>query len=103
MLILYGDTPLFRAASIRGLINRHRLRQANLTLLTAVADQPYPYGRIIRDADGHIIDIIEGTSKPSPKIKAMQELNIGAYVVAAKQIFPVLQTLPPSQVDGEIG
>ena len=45
LLILYGDTPLFRAASIRGLINRHRLRQANLTLLTAVADRPYPYDR----------------------------------------------------------
>ena len=59
LLILYGDTPLFRPASIRGLLNRHRLRQAHLTLLTAVADRPLPYGRIIRDAAGRIIDIIE--------------------------------------------
>ena len=100
LLILYGDTPLFRAASIRGLINRHRLRQANLTLLTAVAGQPYPYGRIIRDSEGRIIDIIE-EAEASPKVKAIQELNVGAYVVAARQIFPVLQTLPPSPVDGE--
>ena len=52
LLILYGDTPLFRPASIRGLLNRHRLRRAHLTLLTAVVDRPLPYGRIIRDAAG---------------------------------------------------
>ena len=52
LLILYGDTPLFRPASIRGLLNRHALRQAHLTLLTAIADRPLPYGRIIRDAGG---------------------------------------------------
>ena len=33
LLILYGDTPLFRGASIRGLLKRHQLRQADLTLL----------------------------------------------------------------------
>jgi len=44
LLILYGDTPLFNPTSIRGLINRHVLRKADLTLLTAVASQYYPYG-----------------------------------------------------------
>ena len=42
LLILYGDTPLFRPASIRGLLNRHHLKQAHLTLLTAVLDHPFP-------------------------------------------------------------
>ncbi len=44
LLILYGDTPLFRPASILGLLNRHRLKQAHLTLLTAVVDKPCPTG-----------------------------------------------------------
>ncbi len=39
LLILYGDTPLFRPASIRGLLNRHSLKQSHLTLLTAIVDQ----------------------------------------------------------------
>jgi bifunctional UDP-N-acetylglucosamine pyrophosphorylase/glucosamine-1-phosphate N-acetyltransferase len=43
LLILYGDTPLFRPASIRGLLNRHNLKKAHLTLLTAVLDRPLPY------------------------------------------------------------
>src|SRR5512141_2779996 len=49
LLILYGDTPLFRPASIRGLLNRHSLRKAHLTLLTAIVDRALPYGRIIRN------------------------------------------------------
>ena len=100
LLILYGDTPLFRPASIRGLINRHRLRSANLTLLTAVADRPYPYGRVIRDSDGRIMDIIE-EAQASALVKEIRELNVGAYVVSARQIWPMLATLPPSPLDGE--
>ena len=100
LLILYGDTPLFRTASIRGQINRHRLRQAHLTLLTAVVDRPLPYGRIIRDAAGRIMDIIEETDA-SPEVREIRELNVGAYVVRAEAIFPALQALPPSPLDGQ--
>ena len=100
LLILYGDTPLFRPASIRGLLNRHRLRQAHLTLLTAVVDRPLPYGRIIRDAADRIIDIIEET-EASPEVREIRELNVGAYVVHAEDIFPALKALSPSPLDGE--
>ncbi len=100
LLILYGDTPLFRPASIRGLLNRHRLRNAHLTLLTAVADRALPYGRIIRDADGQIIDIIEDT-EASPKVREIREVNVGAYAVDADVIARALRTLSPSPADGE--
>ena len=98
-LILYGDTPLFRPDSIRGLLNRHRLRQAYLTLLTAVVHRPLPYGRIIRDAAGQIIDIIEA-DEASRAVRDIRELNVGAYVVRADAIFAVLEKLTPSPVDG---
>ncbi len=100
LLILYGDTPLFRPDSIRGLLNRHRLRGAHLTLLTAVVDRTLPYGRIIRDAAGRIIDIIEET-EASPAVREIRELNVGAYVVRAESIFPALEKLPPSPLNGE--
>ncbi|MGB7760302.1 MAG: NTP transferase domain-containing protein, partial [Bryobacteraceae bacterium] len=82
LLILYGDTPLFRPASIRGLLNRHRLRKAHLTLLTAVIDRPLPYGRIVRSAAGEIIDIIEDT-EASPAVREIREVNVGAYAIDA--------------------
>ena len=100
LLILYGDTPLFRPGSIRGLLNRHRLRNAHLTLLTAIVDRRLPYGRIIRDAAGQIIDIIEDT-EATPEIRAIRELNVGAYVVNADTITAALTKLSPSPVDGD--
>lgn len=100
LLILYGDTPLFRPGSIRGLLNRHRLRNAHLTLLTAIVDRRLPYGRIIRDAAGQIIDIIEDT-EASPEVRAIRELNVGAYVVNADTIATALAKLSPSPVDGD--
>jgi phosphomannomutase/CTP:molybdopterin cytidylyltransferase MocA len=100
LLILYGDTPLFRPASIRGLLNRHSLRKAHATLLTAVVDRPLPYGRIIRDAAGRIIDIVEDT-EATPQVREIRELNVGAYVVNAGVISPALARLSPSPADGE--
>ncbi|HZD33321.1 MAG TPA: sugar phosphate nucleotidyltransferase [Candidatus Angelobacter sp.] len=100
LLILYGDTPLFRPASILGLLNRHKLKHAHLTLLTAVVDKPLPYGRIIRDASGQIIDIIEDV-EASAEVRAIREINVGAYVVNAKVIAEALKNLSPSPVDGD--
>jgi len=96
LLILYGDTPLFRPASIRGLLNRHALKQSNLTLLTAILDKPLPYGRIIRDAGGQIVDIIEET-EASPAVREIRELNVGAYIVSAPLILSALEKLSPSK------
>ncbi len=101
LFIIYGDTPLFRLNSIRGLLNRHRLCQARLTLLSAVVDRSYPYGRIIRDAKGQIVDIIEA-SEASESVRAIHEFNIGAYVVQADTIFPALEKLPNSDEYGGI-
>jgi bifunctional UDP-N-acetylglucosamine pyrophosphorylase/glucosamine-1-phosphate N-acetyltransferase len=100
LLILYGDTPLFRTSSIRGLINRHRLKEATLTLFSAVVDKSLPYGRIIRDGAGRIVGIIE-EADASPEIKSIRELNVGAYVVRASALFPALEQLDRDNIQGE--
>ena len=100
LLILYGDTPLFRPDSIRGLLNRHRLKSSDLTILTAVVDRHLPYGRIIRDASGRIMDIIEDTVA-TPEVRAIREVNVGAYVMNAPVVSKALEKLTPSPVDGE--
>ncbi|MEZ4556308.1 MAG: hypothetical protein R2854_07620 [Caldilineaceae bacterium] len=65
VLILYGDTPLIRDSSVRGLL-RHRLKAAAMTLLCALGDPALPYGRVQRDADGHIVDVVEAGDAPRP-------------------------------------
>jgi phosphomannomutase/CTP:molybdopterin cytidylyltransferase MocA len=100
LLILYGDTPLFRPDSIRGLLNRHQLCKAHLTLLTANVDRTLPYGRIIRDSSGQIIDVIEDL-EATPEVRQIHELNVGAYVVDAAAISTALDKLTPSPRDGD--
>lgn len=95
LVILYGDTPLFRPSSILGMLTRHRLKQADLTVLTAVVDEPLPYGRVIRDASGRIVDIIEADAA-SAEVRECRELNVGAYVVRADALFANLRRLQRS-------
>ncbi len=90
LLILYGDTPLFRTASIRGLLNRHRLRKAHLTLLTAVTAGRCPTGASFATQAGRIIDIIE-EAEAAERCARIRELNVGAYVVDAPAIFRALE------------
>ena len=89
LLILYGDKPFFRRSSILGMIQRHRLTKSNLTLLTGVTAQSLPYGRVIRDAGGCIVDIVEAAAA-TPVEQQITELNIGAYVVSAPLLWPAL-------------
>lgn len=101
LLILYGDTALLRPSSILGLITRHRLKGAALTLLTAITPQALPYGRIIRNQAGRIVDVVEA-SHLSEAEKAIKELNIGAYVVEAAALWPALAKAAAENPTGQI-
>jgi phosphomannomutase/CTP:molybdopterin cytidylyltransferase MocA len=100
LLILYGDTPMFRPDSIRGLLNRHKLRKAHLTVLAAKVNRSHPYGRIIRDAAGQIVDIIEDQDA-STQVREIHEFNAGAYVVNAGIISKALEDFTVSARTGK--
>src|SRR5262245_31895220 len=59
LLLLYGDVPLLAASTLNRLLERHRTTRAAATVLTAPLDDPYGYGRIVRDDDGQITRIVE--------------------------------------------
>nr|HMN28726.1 NTP transferase domain-containing protein [Caldilineaceae bacterium] len=103
LLILYGDTSLLRPSSILGLVTRHQLKAADLTLLTAETAQPLPYGRIVRDRSGRISDVVESEPLVAGE-RQQRELNIGAYVVESTALWPALRTAaagaaPDAQID----
>ena len=100
LLILYGDTALLSEASILGLVTRHQLKGAGLSLLTARSDQPLPYGRIVRDATGQIIEVVEEAEATASE-RQIKELNVGAYVVETDALWSALQRLG-SQIDGPL-
>jgi len=97
LLVTYADTPLLRIDSLRGLLNRHHLLGADFSLLTAVVDQPLPYGRIERGLTGNVSAIVE----PEDLTHAgedLHEINVGSYVAAPDRLFAQIDALA---ADGE--
>lgn len=95
LLILHGDRPFFRRSTILGLIHRHRLKQASLTLVTGHTDRALKAGRIIRSQTGNIVDIIED-QHASSDVQQITEFNMGVYIVEANVLWPALEQVVQS-------
>jgi len=89
IMVLYGDTPLFRLSSLQGMLLRHALKKAAFTFLTQETDQQLPYGRVVRDETGQIREIVE-EADATVAIRQISELNLGAYVARANLLFEAL-------------
>jgi len=100
VLILSGDVPLLRASTLQQMIEFHHKKGANLTILTCRLENPFGYGRIIRDRRGRVRAIIEQTdaTKREQKIK---EVNAGVYYANANILKTALQRVIPKNMQGE--
>jgi len=92
VLVAYGDTPMLRASSLRGLKWKHELKQAQFSLLTAILPSGGDYGRIVRDEDGRITGIVEATDL-SAESSAIHEVNVGAYMIDNSILIPTLDEM----------
>ena len=78
IIVMCGDSPLFRVETVRSLMREHVGRKAAITLASAVLDDPHGYGRILRDSDGEVSGIVEETLA-SEEQKSIEEINGGCY------------------------
>jgi bifunctional UDP-N-acetylglucosamine pyrophosphorylase/glucosamine-1-phosphate N-acetyltransferase len=99
ILLLYGDVPLLSAATVAALLARHRDQRAAATVLTAEVDQPFGYGRIVRQ-DGAIVRIVEERDA-TPAERALKEINAGIYVLALEPLSEAMAALAPQNAQGE--
>lgn len=82
VFILCGDTPLITARTLSGFAEYHHSRNAVLTVLTAMYEDPTGYGRILRNRDGSLLRIVE--QKDATEVQKMiKEVNAGMYYVDA--------------------
>ncbi|HTK87591.1 MAG TPA: bifunctional UDP-N-acetylglucosamine diphosphorylase/glucosamine-1-phosphate N-acetyltransferase GlmU [Nitrospiraceae bacterium] len=105
-LILNGDTPLLTEATVRQLLNVHEEEKAAVTILTAILDDPAGYGRVIR-ARAHtpgeprqVLKIVEDRDAGVSE-SAVQEINVGTYVVNGAFLFQALDRLQPKNSQQE--
>ncbi|MDD3364427.1 MAG: bifunctional UDP-N-acetylglucosamine diphosphorylase/glucosamine-1-phosphate N-acetyltransferase GlmU [Syntrophomonas sp.] len=100
ILVLAGDTPLLQAATLQGLIDYHRESGAVATVLSTEVDDPFGYGRIIRDASGSFQGIIE-EKDASEADKIIREINSGMYCLQVQDAFAALAGISASNAQGE--
>ena len=99
-LIVYGDMPQFKEETYKAICKKHKESGAALTLLTADIKNPPAYGRIIRDENGSVKDIVEEKDCTDEQ-KRITELNVGVYVADAKLMFETLKGLKNHNAQGE--
>jgi len=102
-LVLYGDVPLTSKktlAKLAKLADGVRGQDSALALLTQDLANPTGYGRIVRDADGSVREIVE-EKDATPAQKAIKEINTGIMVLPTNALKRWLKALRSSNSQGE--
>jgi len=99
-LVICGDTPLLTSETLENLFDFHSEQNSKGTILTARADDPNGYGRVIRAEDGSVSKIVE-QKDASKEEQAVQEINTGTYCFDNKALFDVLTKVDNENAQGE--
>ena len=99
VLLLSGDVPLLKSHTLVSLMRKHVESGAALTVLTAMVDQPYGYGRVVR-VKGAVSRIVEERDA-SPTQRKIREINSGIYVFSLGPLFESLRGLASANAQGE--
>ena len=78
VLVLCGDTPLLRGETLMRLCDYHETQEAAVTVMTATVEDPFGYGRILRDEQGDLCRIVEQRDA-SESERHVKEINSGVY------------------------
>ncbi len=100
VLVVAGDTPLLQTATLQALIEHHQNNKAIATVLSTQIENPYGYGRIIRDEKGSFQRIVE-EKDASPEEKKVAEINSGMYCFQVQEAFAALASLGSNNAQGE--
>lgn len=100
VVVLCGDTPLIKPTTVRALIDKHRDSERYLSLLTTNLAEPSGYGRIVLDAQGNPIRIVE-ESDASESEKKIVLVNTGTYCIKKDFLKKALADLKNDNVQDE--
>jgi UDP-N-acetylglucosamine diphosphorylase/glucosamine-1-phosphate N-acetyltransferase len=100
LLVLVGDVPLLRAATLQRLLSRHTETGAACTLLTTRLEDPTGYGRIVRGPRGDVQAIVEHKDA-SPDERAIDEINSGVIAFETGPLWQHIEQLSRRNVQGE--
>ena len=99
-LVVCGDTPLIRPETMQALFKHHQEKNAKATILTAIAENPTGYGRILRGTNGQVEQIVE-QKDATEKQQLVTEINTGTYCFDNKALFETLKLVKNDNAQGE--
>lgn len=99
-LILFGDTPLITAETLKSLLKHHRDNGNTVTVLSAMVEDATGYGRIIRDEDGTFLKSVEHKDASEWELKS-HEINSGMYLFDTRELKEALDKIQPNNAQGE--
>jgi bifunctional UDP-N-acetylglucosamine pyrophosphorylase/glucosamine-1-phosphate N-acetyltransferase len=89
VLIVYGDVPLVRPATLKRLVEGAR---GGVAILVAELADPSGYGRIVRDGAQHVARIVEQKDARASEL-AVREVNAGFFCLSARRLVPWLSKI----------
>lgn len=99
-IVICGDTPLLTAKTMEQMLKEHTQREAKATILTAVAEDPTGYGRIIRSENGAVQKIVEHKDA-SEEERLVTEINTGTYCFDNEALFRAIDQVSNDNAQGE--
>ncbi len=99
-MILFGDTPLITAKTLKNLADYHKEKGNTVTVLSAMMEDPTGYGRIIRDEKGNFVKSVEHKDANEKEL-ASHEVNSGMYIFDTKELKEALEKITPNNAQGE--
>jgi bifunctional UDP-N-acetylglucosamine pyrophosphorylase/glucosamine-1-phosphate N-acetyltransferase len=100
VLILCGDVPLVELETLRSFIDTYKENGSTLSVLTAVVEEPFGYGRILRNSEGWLEKIVE-EKDASEKERMIREINTGIFCVKAPFLMGGLREIGKENAQGE--
>jgi bifunctional UDP-N-acetylglucosamine pyrophosphorylase / glucosamine-1-phosphate N-acetyltransferase len=100
VLILCGDVPLVEWETLRSFIDTYKENGSTLSVLTAVVEEPFGYGRILRNSEGWLEKIVE-EKDASEKERMIREINTGIFCVKAPFLMEGLREIGKENAQGE--
>ncbi|OIS63655.1 bifunctional N-acetylglucosamine-1-phosphate uridyltransferase/glucosamine-1-phosphate acetyltransferase [Bacillus subtilis] len=99
-IVICGDTPLLTAETMEEMLKEHTQREAKATILTAIAEDPTGYGRIIRSQNGAVQKIVEHKDA-SEEERLVTEINTGTYCFDNEALFRAIDQVSNDNAQGE--
>lgn len=100
VLILCGDTPLITSETLKEFVEYHKRNKSDITVMSAIFENPTNYGRIVRNNNDNIEGIVEEKDATREQ-KAIKEINAGIYCINWNKVKPAFSELKTNNAQGE--